>query len=401
MTRSTPPLHVGYVLKRFPRLSETFVLHELLALERRGIRVTVFAMGRPHETVSHRALTSLAAEVRYAPRPATDGALSSRTAPWGRWVAHEAEMRGVDHLHAHFATTATEVAWAAHDTCGIPFSFTAHAKDIYHESVDAGWLARAIDASAFTVTVSEFNRRHLAALAGPGAAARVHRIYNGVDLDAFPFVGGAARVADTVLGVGRFVEKKGFADLVEALALLRDRGRLVRLTLVGDGEQAADLRALASARGLGDLVDFTGPLPQDDVRRLMQTRAVFALPCVVGADGNRDGLPTVILEAMASGLPVVSTDVTGVPEMIADGVTGRIVGQRRPRCLAGAIETLLDAPGAATALARRARARVEATFRLDANVAQLARLFEAAAATRRAWIASSPRLNAAAPRVEA
>lgn len=370
-------LHVGYVLKRFPRLSETFVLNEMLQLERMGVRVTVLALGRPDEQATHAALERLKAPVHYAPRVA--GASAQRLPAWGNWVAAEASARGVRHLHAHFATSAMEVAWAANRSSGIPFSFTAHAKDIYHESVDTEWLGRAIAASAFTVTVSDANRHYLAGLAG-AARGRICRIYNGVDLDRLTFAESRERLPHAVLGVGRLVEKKGFADLIDATALLAADGSPATLTLVGAGELEGELRERTIRRGVDGRVSFTGPLPQEAVSALMRSHTVFALPCLVAADGNRDALPTVILEAMASGLPVVSTDVNGVPEMIADGVSGRSVPQRSPSCLAGALDTLLSNPALRSSFACRARQTVEARFRLDASVAELASRFGATAA---------------------
>ena len=370
-------LHVGYVLKRFPRLSETFVLNEMLQLERMGVRVTVLALGRPDEQATHAALERLKAPVHYAPRVA--GASAQRLPAWGNWVAAEASARGVRHLHAHFATSAMEVAWAANRSSGIPFSFTAHAKDIYHESVDTEWLGRAIAASAFTVTVSDANRHYLAGLAG-AARGRIAE-----STTASTSIGSRSRnrangCLTRFLAVGRLVEKKGFADLIDATALLAADGSPATLTLVGAGELEGELRERTIRRGVDGRVSFTGPLPQEAVSALMRSHTVFALPCLVAADGNRDALPTVILEAMASGLPVVSTDVNGVPEMIADGVSGRSVPQRSPSCLAGALDTLLSNPALRSSFACRARQTVEARFRLDASVAELASRFGATAA---------------------
>lgn len=376
----TRPLHLGYVLKRFPRLSETFILHELLALERLGHRVTVFALGRPDEPTTHPALAQLRADVLYVPKAPREAQarlpMPSRQQWQASWVAEQARALGVAHLHAHFATGATVLARDVHHLAGIPYSFTAHAKDIYHESVDFNAVRAAILDSAFTITVSDHNVAHLVEVCGRDVAPRLRRLYNGIDLARFAFVGQQGRLPSHVLGVGRFVEKKGFGDLIDAVALLRQEGRPAHLTLVGTGEEEAALRARIADRGLLDAVTLTGAQPQDQVIALMQTHTLMALPCVVGADGNRDGLPTVLLEAMASGLPVVSTDVTGIPEMIRDGISGRIVAQRSPRWLAGAIDTLLAAPRTRASFAAAARADVEHHFDLDTNVATLAGFFE-------------------------
>jgi len=371
--------HIGYVLKRFPRLSETFVLHELLELERLGHRVTVFALGRPDEATTHPALDRLRAEVVYVPKAPAGAPRDSATRRGiqAEWVAAEVRRRSIAHLHAHFATSATALALDAHRAAGTPFSFTAHAKDIYHESVDFAFVREAILASAFTVTVSDHNVRHLLEACGRDTAAKLVRLYNGIDLRQFRFTGQDGRQRNSILAVGRFVEKKGFLDLIDALAVLRDDGHVAQVTLVGAGEQEADIRARIASHGLEGTVTMTGALTQDRVIALMQTHTVMALPCVVGHDGNRDGLPTVLLEAMASGLPVVSTDVTGIPEMIRDGVTGRVVGQHAPRALAGALDTLLASDATRARFAVAARADVEHRFNLQSNVGVLAGYFAA------------------------
>jgi glycosyltransferase involved in cell wall biosynthesis len=180
------------------------------------------------------------------------------------------------------------------------------------------------------------------------------------------------------VAVGRLVEKKGFADLIEACSLLRDRGVEVRCRIVGIGEQEPELRAAIEHLGLGNRVELPGPRPQGDLIKAVGRAAVFAAPCVVGGDGNRDGLPTVLLEAMALGTPCVSTDVTGIPEVLRDGETGLMVPQRDPAALADAIERLLADPELRVRLAGRARRLVEAEFDVRRNAALLRETFKAA-----------------------
>jgi glycosyltransferase involved in cell wall biosynthesis len=171
--------------------------------------------------------------------------------------------------------------------------------------------------------------------------------------------------------VGRFVEKKGFEYLIEACALLQKKGRTFRCKVLGTGELETSLRALIRERGLESTVAMLGPCPQNEMTKHVHDAAALAAPCVVGQDGNRDGLPTVLLEAMALGTPCVSTDVTGVPEAVQDGITGLIVPQRDPAALATAIERLLDEPALRVQLAQRARALVEAEFDIHMNAARL------------------------------
>jgi colanic acid/amylovoran biosynthesis glycosyltransferase len=275
-------------------------------------------------------------------------------------LAELVRERGIGHLHAHFASVATTVARLASLLSGVPYSFTAHAKDIYHESVDAEDLRRKLADAHHVVTVSDYNLAHLRETYGPDAD-RVQRVYNGLDLSDAAWSDPVGR-APLVVAVGRLVEKKGFDVLLDALALLHQRRPEVRAVIAGDGALADDLRAQRDRLGLQDVVHLPGPVPQTEVRDLLARAAVFAAPCVVGPDGNRDGLPTVLLEAMAAGAPAVSTDVTGIPEVVRDEETGLLVPQHDPVRLAAALERLVTDRALASRLSRAARALVESSF---------------------------------------
>jgi glycosyltransferase involved in cell wall biosynthesis len=291
-------------------------------------------------------------------------------------LARETRRRDIDHLHAHFATASTTVARLAARFARIPYTMTAHAKDIFHESVRPEDLRRKLQDAAATVTISDYNLDYLHDNYGP-AAEGVRRIYNGLELERFPYKEPRGRVPE-IVAVGRLVEKKGFADLIEACSLLRDRGVEVRCQIVGIGEQEPELRAAIEHLGLGNRVELPGPRPQGDLIKAVRRAAVFAAPCLVGGDGNRDGLPTVLLEAMALGTPCVSTDVTGIPEVLRNGETGLMVPQRDPAALADAMERLLADPELRVRLAGRARRLVEAEFDVRRNAALLRETFEAA-----------------------
>ncbi len=226
------------------------------------------------------------------------------------------------------------------------------------------------------IVVSDYNLAHLRERYG-SAARRVRRIYNGLDLGRFPYRSPRER-APRIVGVGRLVEKKGFVDLIEACAILAEEGRKFTCRIIGTGEQEVGLRVRIARLGLEDRIELLGPRPQSELVRLVQDAAVLAAPCVVGADGNRDGLPTVLLEAMALGTPCVSTDVTGIPEVIRDGETGLMVSQRDPAALAAAIGRLLEEPNLRDRLADRARRLVEAEFDVNRNATQLRELFQTA-----------------------
>jgi glycosyltransferase involved in cell wall biosynthesis len=252
------------------------------------------------------------------------------------------------------------VARLAARLAGITYSVTAHAKDIFHEDVQHDQLRRTLSDAVAVVTVSDFNLEHLRTTFGADAR-NVRRVYNGIDLDGFGYREPGDR-PPVIAAVGRLVEKKGFADLITAAGLLRDAGRSFRVDLVGTGALEPELREQVGRLGLKGSVRMLGGLPQGDVARIVGEAAVFAAPCVVGADGNRDGLPTVLLEAMALGTPCVGTPVTGIPEVVADGVTGLLVPESDPVALAAALARLLDDADLRTSLAKSARELIEAEF---------------------------------------
>lgn len=383
---------IAYVVKRYPRFSETFIVNEILAHEAAGHRVEIISLYPPNDTHFQDAIARVRAPVTYLNEDGLKAAgfwsALERAAELfpGLWqqlaAARGAEVRevyqaarlarlvherGIGLLHAHFASTATEVARLAARFAGIPFTFTAHAKDIFHESAQPDDLRRKLSAAARVITVSEFNVAHLHREFGP-AAQGVRRLYNGLHLDRFPFVAPEAR-ARRIISVGRLVEKKGFEILIQACAVLAQRGVTFQCDIIGSGEREAALRGLIAELNLGQQVRLLGPRPQVEVITAVQSAAVFAAPCVVGADGNADGLPTVLLEAMALGTPCVATDVTGIPEVIKSNQTGLQVAQHDVAGLAGALERMLADATLRGRLAANARALIERDFNVTTNAA--------------------------------
>ena len=357
---------IGYVLKKFPRLSETFVLSELLAIEAQGAAVTVLSLRRPDDARFHGELAELDAEVRYigefgratvrrglrtlgaldavAHRQVVD--FADRLGPergvdvllQAIEVAEEVRRLELDHLHAHFATIASHVAYLAHLITGVPFSVTAHAKDIYRHTIDWSVTGEVLTAASTVVTVCDANAEHLRRLV---PEANVRRIYNGMRRTR-PAEHDPATRDPLVLGVGRLVEKKGFDTLVDAMAELRNRGRHTECVIVGDGDERPALERRITALDLTDRVRLVGARPQHVVADWLRRARVLAAPCQVGSDGNQDALPTVLLEALAAGLPVVSTPVAGIPEIVDHLGQGLIVPERDAVAVADAIELLLD-----------------------------------------------------------
>ena len=258
---------------------------------------------------------------------------------------------------------------------GLPYSFTAHAKDIYHENVDTELLKEKIHGARFVITVSEYNRRHLAELAGEDLAGKIVRLYNGIDLNRFGTGSQARREPDLILAVGRLVEKKGFHHLVQACRLLQDWERPFKCVIAGEGQERTHLAQQISTLGLQDRVTLLGAQPQEKVIETMKRATVLVLPCVVSSTGDRDALPTVLLEAVAVGLPAISTSLSGIPEIIDHGKTGLLVPPDNPMLLAKAIVEVLGNPKLRERLAREGRSKAEEAFDIRKNVLVLKDLF--------------------------
>jgi glycosyltransferase involved in cell wall biosynthesis len=380
--RVSTPTRVLYVLKRFPRLSETFILREILSLEAAGLRIMVDSLHAAEDGPRHPELAELRAEVRYLPRhphlrtlqvaaahlfllvrtPIVWTRLARRSRREGRWgrflhaglVAARARRASADVIHAHFATVAAEVARDASALAGVPFTVTCHAKDIFHRD-NVPLVAERVHGASALVTVSGYNVAYLRVQV-PGVP--VHLVANPVP--AVPPAGWTPE--GPFLCVARLVPKKGIDVLIDAMALLLARRPGVRLTIVGDGplRQGAMLRA--HERGIADRVEWLGSLPSDEVRAAIAGARASVLACRIDADGDRDGMPTVLVESMLAGVPVISTDVAGIGELVRNGQTGFLVPPDDPAALAAAMERLADEPRTADRLSRSGREFVLEVF---------------------------------------
>ncbi len=397
---------VGYVVSTWPRLSATFILNEVLAVERSGVSLRIFSVKDPDGEPVHARVAQVRARVTYLSlRGHWKSALQAnlglfcrqpgrycrallqalRYRRWGvlqrffqaGYLAHELSREPVAHLHAHFAHSPTLVAMFTHQLTGIPYTFTAHAKDIYVETPPELLRAEAHRAQA-VITCTEYNRQYLSSQIGPASDGKLHCIYHGLDLSQFQFAW--PRVSDAgppvILSVARLVEKKGLSDLIAAAGILRGRGRRFQVEIIGDGPQHQALENQVMQLGLSDRVKLLGVQTYDMVCLAYQRASIFALPCVVTADGDRDGLPNVLLEAMGSGVPVVSTPVSGIPELIESEHDGLLVPPNNPARLADALDRLLTQPELSERLARAAQAKIEAHFSIDRSSTQLLALFQ-------------------------
>jgi glycosyltransferase involved in cell wall biosynthesis len=403
------PLRVAFVLKGYPRLSEAFIAQEIAALERRGLDILIVSLRRPTDDRLHAVHREIRAAVHYLPeylyreplrvlrawravrklatyrnakaiwlRDLRRDPTPNRIRRFGQALVLAAELpRDVGRLHAHFLHTPASVARYAAILRGLPWSGSAHAKDIW---TTPEWEKREkLAACDWLVTCTRANHAQLAALAPPG---RVELVYHGVDLARFPAhrtVRGAADGSDPrhparILSVARLVEKKGIDVLLEALARLPAELRW-RLVHVGGGPLAAKMRRRSHALGIAERVTWRGALAQDELLVEYRAADLFALACRVARDGDRDGLPNVLAEAQSQALACIATRVSAIPELIRDGSTGLLVSENDVAALAAALDALIRSPERRRALGDAGQARVRAEFALAANFERLAARF--------------------------
>ena len=400
------PPRILYVVSLYPCWSETFIAREIRALLEAGADVRLLSLKPPSEDLVHPEAEPLLPRVRHPPPPVTATlarlravrahrrALAEIAGVVAGGLAHHpidlaksvvALGRGLDHLdwvrdfnpdviHAHWATFPSTVAWMLARLLDRPFGFTAHAHDIF---VNDQLLGLKIEAAAFPVAISRYNVDWLAAHVTPRARERMTVIHCGVDLPAWPFQP-EGRDPDLIVAVGRLDPIKGFEVLIEAVATLARRGRAVRARIIGDGPLWPTLEGRVAELGLGERISFSGAMSQVEVRAAVRAATIVALPSVVAPDGDRDGIPVSLMEAMASGAPVVSTPVSGIPELIGDGHEGLLAPPGDPAALARALARLLDDPPLRRGLAEAARAKVEREFDAVAEARKLLALFSTA-----------------------
>ena len=397
---------IAYVLGRFPLLSETFVRQEILELERRGLQVHIFSLFKP--SVSKEAevvwngqasvtcisdnsivillinaiLYFLKAPLRFIRtfiamiRIYRLGFLiGCRELLFATFAAKQFEQEDITHIHAHFASESTSVAHFTYLLTGIPYSFTAHANDIYLSSKAA--LAYKMKMARFVVTVTTYNQKYLTSLVDRNTSEHIHCIYNGVNFQNFPAYISDAPLSQTsplILTVCRLVEKKGLFYLLYACRSLVDQGYTFICHIVGDGPLRQKLEQKIHELSLSDRVVLIGARTHKQVIEMYQKAAITVLPCIISNNGDRDGLPTVLIESLYMGIPSVSTTVSGIPELITSEVNGLLVPPKDSAALAVALTRLLDDPSLRSRLAIAGRKTVLEQFDLAQNVQRLVHL---------------------------
>ncbi|HLO31072.1 MAG TPA: glycosyltransferase family 4 protein [Anaerolineales bacterium] len=387
MGESSSNKQIGYLLRSYPRLSQTFILNEILALEKIGVSIRIFALTNPHEEVVQRQVDQVRAPVHYLDEDLEPRSLRNRLNEnaqvarshlkgYLRSIVYIAANKGIDegytassrwrcflqavhlvylldrnerrtgkridHLHAHFAHDPALIAYLVHGITGIPFSFTAHARDLYQ--VPEKVLADRIDRACAVITCCRANLEYLNQIA-PAQKSKFSLVYHGVNLNDFQSVPepgrGSVPKPPILLSVGRLVEKKGFQDLLQALLLVKTSGKRFQCVIYGEGPLCQQLELWIKEHGLSDEVILKGASTQQELIAVFQRATLFILTPIQTEDGDRDGIPNVLLEAMAVGLPVVTTAVAGIPELVDNNQNGLLYPPHDVEGIAAGIIELL------------------------------------------------------------
>ena len=387
---------IAFLVKTYPKVSETFILNEILALEKKGLNLHIFSLCQPSDDSFHSITSCVRAKVTYSPStflPDVDKELEHYLPVFNEFLADypgltgyritqknnpkptllyqaaflalSIKRLGIAHIHAHFASEPTSVAELVHLITGVSYSISAHAKDIYLSPPEI--LRRKIALASFVVTCTDYNRRYLESINDSNTP--IHCVYHGLDTTCFkPSSNNKISTVPKLLSVGRFREKKGFRYLIEACKLLKERGYEFHCEIIGYGPEQARLEDLIQEFGLKNNVSLTGILIHDDLKIKYAEATIFVLPCIVGKDGDRDGIPNVLLEAMAMEKPVISTRVSGIPEIIEQLETGFLVQEKDSKALAAVIALLFNEPSFGRAIGKSARIKICDQFSPDRNI---------------------------------
>ncbi|MBE2200914.1 MAG: glycosyltransferase family 4 protein [Anaerolinea sp.] len=402
------PGKIAYVMSRFPHLPETFILREMSELERQGWTVALYPLVVQAQAVAHAEAAHWLPEVRHVPfasgavlagngrairqRPATYLRLWGQTIagnvsdpnmllracalfPKAVQVAAQMQAEGINHIHAHYATHPAFFAWLIHQLTGISYSLTVHAHDIF---VRTAMLEAKLRSASFIVAISDYNVAHLSRVVGPWVREKTAVIHCGITPELYQPRSAPASPGQPleIINIGSLQPYKGQAFLVQACARLKQAGIPFRCRIIGGGEEQANLLSLIEQLGLQKQVQLLGPLPQEEVAALLPTATCYVQPSVIMPSGKMEGIPVSLMEALACALPVVATNLSGVPELVQDGQTGVLVPPADVEALALALQGVYEAPEAAFATAVAGRELVLKAFHLQHNVTELTALFK-------------------------
>lgn len=399
---------IAYVMSRFPNLSETFILREMINLDRQGWEVTLYPLIFQKQSVVHSEAKRWFDRVCQIPffsfrviisnsymlirHPYTYSMIwkstlwENRTSfnfliralmllPKAVHAAHLMEREGVSHIHAHFATHPAFVAWVIHRITGIRYSVTVHAHDIF---VRKSMLATKLREAAFIVAISDYNREYLTEALGSWVRAKTHVIHCGIMPEYYKPIPNIHHRNETfeIMSIGSLQPYKGHSYLIQACVKLRDRGIPIRCCIIGDGEERPKLEQMIAEMRLEEVVKLLGSKPQEEIARILPEAHCYVQPSIITSSGKMEGIPVALMEAMACNLPVVATDLSGIPELVRPGDTGYLVPPADAESLAREIETVYADPAGASQLAENGRALVLQEFDLTRNVKRLSALFK-------------------------
>ena len=380
----------AYLFERFPSFGQTFCYREVVELARQGVTPPIFSIRKPKGEPPQDWDKRVVERVHYLPeekelldevRRASQKQKITREViaaldEWGRrtdflrlyqavYIGGRLQRSGITHIHAHFAGMAARTAFWIQKFFGISFTFTAHANDIFAPRDFEIDLDNLIEVARAVVTETDYSKKFLQERF-PDRADKIYRIYNGVNLAEFGRADFSS-ASPTIIAVGRLIDKKGFADLIQACRLLVERGKSFRCQIFGEGPLEEKLRRQIEELKLQNCVELPGPKPQHEIRKYLAAGTVFVLPSVVDREGGMDSLPTVVMEAMATGLPVISTWIGGIPEMVIDNETGLLVSAGDAGGLADAIEKVIADLSLARRLGESGYRRTVDLFMIEKN----------------------------------
>jgi colanic acid/amylovoran biosynthesis glycosyltransferase len=387
----------AYLFERFPSFGQTFCYREVAELDRQDIAPPLFSIRNPKDEPPQDWDRRIVERVHYLPgekellddvrRAARKGRLSTDIVAaldeWGRrtdflrlyqavYVGLRLREMGIDHVHAHFAGMAARTAFWVNKFFSTTFSFTAHANDIFSPRQFEIGLGKLVDTARAMITETDYAASFLCERF-PHRTDRVHRIYNGLDLAEFGRADFSSK-PPLIIAVGRLIPKKGFGDLLRTCALLAKCEESFRCEIIGEGPLENELRTQIDELGLQNHIELAGAKPQTQLRRRLAAANVFVLPSVKDPDGGMDNLPTVIMEAMATGLPVVSTNIGGIPEMVIENETGFLVSPGDTTAMANAIEKVINDNSLAARLGHSGYECARTLFSIEKNVRELCSL---------------------------
>ncbi len=404
------PLKVAYIMSRFPKLTETFILYEMLAMQKQGIQVEVYPLLRERTEVMHPEAAQFVEAAHYQPfvsplilwanlhfllkkpRAYLETLWILLRANWGSFgfftgalgifpkvvlFAYQMEAENINHVHAHFASHPAAAGFIIHNLVGIPYSFTAHGSDLHR---DRHMLCEKVANAAFVVAISDYNKELIISECQGNYRDKVMVIHCGVDTEVFRYR--SDEINDKkrknpfmILCVGTLHEVKGQAYLIEACRKLNEKNINFICHFVGDGPDKDSLKTLADQARLLEKIRFHGRQTRDEIARLLQDADVLVAPSVPTHDGRREGIPVVLMEAMGSGVPVIASNISGIPELVEDGFSGLLVPPRDAMSLANALERYYTDPNLRGRLAQAGRTKVVGDFDLYKNTAKLADQF--------------------------